>query len=143
MPVKPAIIPCLRYRDAQGAITFLCDAFGFQRHAVHADDKDPSIVHHAQLVREGCMIMLSSVQDSDHAVRAGLKTVAEAGGNTQTLYVVLDDVDAHADRARSAGADVFFEPADQDYGGRVYSARDPEGYVWSFGSYDPWADGAA
>jgi uncharacterized glyoxalase superfamily protein PhnB len=39
----------------------------------------------------------------------------------------------------AAGADIFFEPEDQDYGGRVYSARDPEGYVWSFGSYDPWA----
>jgi uncharacterized glyoxalase superfamily protein PhnB len=31
-------------------------------------------------------------------------------------------------------------PEDQDYGGRVYSARDPEGHVWSFGSYDPWAE---
>lgn len=143
MPVKPAIIPCLRYRDAQGAITFLCDAFGFQRHAVHADDKDPSVVHHAQLVRKGCMIMLSSVQDSDYAAKSGQKTVAEAGGNTQSPYVVIDDVDAHAAQARTAGADIFFEPADQDYGGRVYSARDPEGYVWSFGSYDPWAEPGA
>jgi uncharacterized glyoxalase superfamily protein PhnB len=140
MPVKPAIIPCLRYKDAQAAITFLCDAFGFERYAVHADDKDPSIVHHAQLVDRGCMIMLSSVQDGDYAGKAGLKTVAEAGGNTQAPYVVVEDVDAHADRARAAGAEIFFEPVDQDYGGRVYSARDPEGNVWSFGSYDPWAD---
>jgi uncharacterized glyoxalase superfamily protein PhnB len=142
MPVKPAIIPCLRYRDAQGAITFLCDAFGFERHAVFADDKDPSVVHHAQLVRNGCMIMLSSIQDSDYAAKAGMKTVAEAGGNTQAPYLVIDDVDAHADRARAAGAEIFFEPADQDYGGRVYSARDPEGNAWSFGSYDPWAPAA-
>lgn len=140
MPVKPAIIPCLRYRDAQGAINFLSDAFGFERHAVYADDQDASIVHHAQLVRNGCMIMLSSLRDSDFADKAGMKTVAEAGGNTQAPYVVIDDVDAHADRARAAGADMFFEPADQDYGGRVYSARDPEGNVWSFGSYDPWAE---
>lgn len=139
MPVKPSIIPCLRYRDAQGAIAFLCDAFGFERHAVYADDKDPSIVHHAQLVRNGCMIMLSSIQDNDYSREAGLTTVAEVGGNTQAPYLVIDDVDGHADQARAAGADIFMAPADQDYGGRVYSARDPEGYVWSFGNYDPWA----
>jgi uncharacterized glyoxalase superfamily protein PhnB len=139
MNVKPAIIPCLRYADAPAAIDFLCNAFGFERHAVHADDKDPAIVHHAQLTDRGNMIMLASLGDSDWAEKAGLRTVAQAGGNTQTVYVVIDDVDGHAARARAAGAEIVSEPEDQDYGGRVYSARDPEGYVWSFGSYDPWA----
>jgi uncharacterized glyoxalase superfamily protein PhnB len=142
MPVKPAIIPCLRYEDAPAAIDFLCRAFGFERHAVYADDKDPAIIQHAQLVDRGNMIMLSSVarSDSEWVEKSGMKTVAQAGGNTQAPYIVLDDVDAHAARARAAGAEIIAEPADQDYGGRVYSARDPEGYVWSFGSYDPWAD---
>jgi uncharacterized glyoxalase superfamily protein PhnB len=141
MSVKPAIIPCLRYEDAPAAIDFLCRAFGFERHAVYADDQDPNIVHHAQLVDRGNMIMLSSAgrNDTEWADKAGMKTVAQAGGNTQAPYIVLDDVDAHAERARAAGAEIIAEPADQDYGGRVYSARDPEGYVWSFGSYDPWA----
>jgi uncharacterized glyoxalase superfamily protein PhnB len=141
MPVKPAIIPCLRYEDAPAAIDFLCSAFGFERHAVYADEKDPSIVVHAQLKDRGCMIMLSSIgrADSEWAAKAGMTTVAKAGGNTQAPYVVIDDVDSHAERARAAGAEIISEPEDQDYGGRVYSARDPEGYVWSFGSYDPWA----
>mgnify|MGYP003580264080 CR=1 FL=1 len=139
MPVKPAIIPSLRYRDAPAAIDFLCSAFGFERHAVHADPADASINHHAQLVRDGNMIMLSSARESDYARRAPMVTVAEAGGNTQAPNIVIDDVHAHAARARAAGAEIVAEPADQDYGGRVYSARDPEGYVWSFGSYDPWA----
>jgi len=141
MPVKPAIIPCLRYEDAPAAIDFLCRAFGFERHAVYADDKDPTIVQHAQLVDRGNMIMLSSVgrSDSEWVEKSGMKTVAQAGGNTQAPYIVLDDVDGHAARARAAGAEIIAEPADQHYGGRVYSARDPEGYVWSFGSYDPWA----
>jgi uncharacterized glyoxalase superfamily protein PhnB len=60
--VKPAIIPSLRYEDAPAAIDFLCDAFGFRRRAVHADPEDATIVHHAQLVRDGHMIMLSSVR---------------------------------------------------------------------------------
>jgi uncharacterized glyoxalase superfamily protein PhnB len=139
MTVKPAIIPCLRYADAPAAIDFLCRAFGFERYAVYADDKDPGIVHHAQLTDRGTMIMLASLDDSEWAEKAGLRTVAEAGGNTQTVYVVIDDVDGHAARARAAGAEIVSEPEDQDYGGRVYSARDPECYVWSFGSYDPWA----
>ena len=139
MAVKPAIIPCLRYADAPAAIDFLCAAFGFERHAVYADAEDPGIVHHAQLSDRGNMIMLASLGDSEWAEKAGLKTVAEAGGNTQAPYIVIDDVDAHAERARAAGAEIVSEPEAQDYGGSVYSARDPEGYVWSFGSYDPWA----
>jgi uncharacterized glyoxalase superfamily protein PhnB len=143
MPVKPAIIPCLRYRNAPAAIEFLCNAFGFERRAVYADEADPSIVHHAQLTDRGLMIMLASVTDSDWAAKAGMRTVAEAGGNTQAPYIVIDDVDGHAERARAAGAGIVTEPEDQDYGGRVYSARDPEGNIWSFGSYDPWAEPGA
>ena len=87
MSVKPAIIPCLRYADARTAIEFLCGAFGFVRHAVYADDTDPSIIHHAQLTDRGNMIMLASVGDSEWADKAGLRMVTEAGGNTQThLY---------------------------------------------------------
>lgn len=141
MPVKPAIIPCLRYDDAPAAIAFLCNAFGFERHAVHADAANPAIIHHAQLVRDGCMVMLASPSDNEWSQKAGMKSVREAGGNTQAPYLVIDDVDGHAARARAAGAEIVAAPADQDYGDRVYSARDPEGFVWSFGSYDPWDAG--
>lgn len=140
MPVRPAIIPNLHYEDAPAAIEFLCNAFGFEKRAVHADDQDPKLVQHAQLTFQGNMIMLSTLGKSEYAELAGLKTVRDAGGNTQLCYIVIDDVDGHAAKARAAGADIFSEPEDQDYGGRVYSARDPEGNVWSFGSYDPWAD---
>ena len=129
MPVKPAIIPCLRYEDAPAAIDFLCRASGFERHAVDANAADPTRIDHAQLVREGQMIMLSSVADSDHTPAAPMTTAAKAGGNTQAPYLVLDDVDGHAARAQAEGADIFMQPADQDYGGRNYSARDLEGNV--------------
>lgn len=139
MSVRPAIIPNLRYHDARSAITFLCDAFGFTEHAVHTDPNNASRIQHAQLLFAGQMVMLASAEASPFAEAAPLRTVREAGGNTQTLYVVLDDVDGHADRARQAGADIFMEPEDQSYGGRSYSARDPEGNAWSFGSYDPFS----
>jgi uncharacterized glyoxalase superfamily protein PhnB len=40
-------------------------------------------------------------------------------------------------RAASAGAEIVMEPQDQDYGSRDFSARDPEGFVWAFGTYRP------
>ena len=139
MPVRSQIIPNLRYDDAPAAIDFLCRAFGFTERAVFRDDNDPAIVAHAQLRHGDQLIMLASAVASEWATDAPLKTVRQAGGNTLTLYLVIDDVDAHAERAHAAGADIFMAPRDQDYGGRGYGARDPEGNAWSFGSYDPWA----
>ena len=139
MPVRPAIIPAIRYADAPAAIDFLCRAFGFTRHAVYQDPAQPDMIAHAQLVRDGQMIMLSSVQDTSFAAAAPMVTVAQAGGNTQSIYVVLDDVDGHASTAREQGADIFMEPEDQPHGGRSYSVRDPEGNAWTFGNYDPFA----
>ena len=140
MSVRPQIIPNLRYDDAPAAIDFLCAAFGFTRHAVHVNEQDASLIDHAQLRFGHHLLMLGSTVASDWASTAPLKTVREAGGNTQTLYLVIDDVDAHCIRARAAGATIFVEPHDPGYGGRVYGARDPEGNAWSFGSYDPLAD---
>jgi uncharacterized glyoxalase superfamily protein PhnB len=51
----------------------------------------------------------------------------------------VEDADKHYARAVAAGAEIVMELRDEDYGGRDYSCRDPEGHVWNFGSYDPWA----
>ena len=66
-----------------------------------------------------------------------MKTVAEAGGPTVGLYLIVENVDAHAARARAAGAEIFREPVSNDYGGeyamdRSYGARDPDGHLWFF-----------
>ena len=137
--MRHEIIPNLRYADAPRAIEFLCAAFGFERGAIYPDEKDPRIIQHAQLVWHDRMITVSSATDTEHARAGRLKTPAQAGGVTVGLYFTVEDVDAHADRARAAGAKIFDGPNDKDYGGRGYSAHDPEGNVWSFGSYDPWA----
>ena len=57
---------------------------------------------------------------------------------TQSVYVIVDDADAHCVRAKAAGAEIIKDVEDQDYGGRLYSCRDREGHLWSFGTYDPW-----
>ena len=133
---KGNIITSMRYRDAAAAIEWLCNAFGFTKHLI-VPGPDGSIAH-AQLVLGDGMIMLGSVADDDYGRM--VKTPQEAGGNTQCAYVVVDEIDGHYRRAMAAGAQIVMEIADQEYGGRLYSAKDPEGYLWNFGSYDPWAE---
>ena len=130
-----AVIPSFRYDDAPGMIDFLCDAFGFERNLV-VPDGDGGIAH-AQLTLGGGMIMLGSAREDDFGDL--VSTAKAAGAITSSAYVVVPDVDAHCARARAAGAEIVMAPADQDYGGRLYAARDPEGQLWNFGSYDPWA----
>ncbi|MDH7640109.1 VOC family protein [Sphingomonas oryzagri] len=138
--MRPAIIPSIRYEDAPAAILFLCDAFGFLPHAIYPDEEDEQIIHHAQLVLDGNMLMLGSALPGEAQERYGWVTPEEAGGVTSSLYVVVEDVDGHCERARANGATIIDEPHENDgYPGRGYAARDPEGHVWSFGSYDPFA----
>jgi uncharacterized glyoxalase superfamily protein PhnB len=70
-----------------------------------------------------------------HAGDGGLglaKSARTLGALHAGVYVFVDDVDAHCERARSAGAKVLIEPADQAWGDRMYCATDPEGQFWMF-----------
>ena len=132
---KGNIIPSMRYRDAPAAIEWLCNVFGFEEHLVVPGPG--GTIAHAQLTLGNGMIMLGSVRDDEHG--QWVKTPLEAGGNTQSAYIVIEEIDDHYRKAVAAGAEIVLEIAEQDYGGKLYSARDPEGYLWNFGSYDPWA----
>jgi uncharacterized glyoxalase superfamily protein PhnB len=57
---------------------------------------------------------------------------------SQGLYVVIADADAHFERAKAEGAEILLDIKTQDCGGRDYTCRDVGGYVWTFGTYDPW-----
>src|SRR6266480_3611152 len=104
------IIPCLRYRDAPRMIEWLCQAFGFERHLVVEDGKGG--IAHAQLTLGPGMIMLGTAWGDD-----------DPFGRLQS---------------KPAGAEIVIEIKDEDYGGRVFSCRAPEGHLWNVGSYDPW-----
>lgn len=130
-----AIIPSFAYANAPKAIDFLCSAFGFTKHAVY--EGDGGTIEHAQLKLGSSFIMLGSARPRPEWPS---HTPLELGGATGGVYVVLEsdaDVDALCERARAAGATIAREPASPEYGGRDYSARDTEGYLWSFGSYRP------
>jgi uncharacterized glyoxalase superfamily protein PhnB len=120
------IFPTLRYDDAGKAINFLIDAFGFERHAVYSGDNGD--IRHAELRLGNGLVMLGSATGDIGATR----------GRGGAIYIVVCDPDAHANRARAAGAELIRDPHDTDYGSREYGARDPEGNVWSFGTYQPF-----
>jgi uncharacterized glyoxalase superfamily protein PhnB len=125
----PTISPTLRYRDAQAAISWLCEAFGFERNMIVPGEN--GTVVHAQLSYHGGMVMLGSAGRGSEYDR-----IAPPPGSG-SAYVVVDDVDAHHDRAKAAGAEIVYPLTDQEYGSRDYGARDPEGNLWSFGTYRP------
>jgi uncharacterized glyoxalase superfamily protein PhnB len=127
----------MRYRDAPAAIEFLCNVFGFEKHLVVPGEN--GIIAHAQLTLGNGMIMLGSVRDNEFGKL--IKQLDEIDAKvTQSPYIIVADIDDHYEQAKEAGADIIMELEEQDYGGKLYVARDPEGHVWNFGSYDPWAE---
>lgn len=130
------IIPTFIYRDAPAAIDFLCRAFGFTSYLVVPGEGDTIV--HAQLSFGQGMVMLSSTTGKGEYDQL-VKTPAELGGVAGAApYLIVTDPDAHYAQAKAAGAEILLDIEDKDYGGRGYTCRDLEGYVWSFGSYDPW-----
>jgi uncharacterized glyoxalase superfamily protein PhnB len=123
------IIPTLRYNDAHAAIDLLVNAFGFTTRAVHEDDN--GVVQHAELAYGDGMIMLGDAPREPDANRLDMPV----GGGS--VYIVVDDPDGHYERAKAAGVKIRRELRDEDYGSRGYSAEDPEGNLWSFGTYRP------
>jgi uncharacterized glyoxalase superfamily protein PhnB len=133
--IRATVIPCLRYRDAQAAIEWLCRAFGFEKHLVVPGEG--GTIAHAELSFGNGMIMLGSVKKSEFDRL--MKQPDEIGdAETQTPYVIVSDADALYARAEAAGAKIVLEIKDEDYGGRGFSCRDLEGRLWNFGTYDPW-----
>jgi uncharacterized glyoxalase superfamily protein PhnB len=127
----PTIYPALRYRDAHAAIAWLVKAFGLTEDFVV--EGPGGTIAHAQLGwRGGGMVMLGSVSDGSD----GRLNVATG---PSWLYLVVEDPDEHYRRAVAAGAEIIDPVTDKDYGDRGYTARDPEGNVWSFGTYQPGA----
>lgn len=132
---RATVIPALRYRDAKSAIGYLCDVLGFEKHAVY-EGKDGTIMH-AELSFGNGMIMLGSVTDTPFG-----KNMSQPGdiGNreTQSPYLVVADADAVYERAKKARFEIVLDIKDEDYGGRGFTCRDPEGHIWTVGTYDPW-----
>ena len=136
MTAPSAIIPTLCYHDVRAAMTFLQAAFGFETRMEVPDEQGG--VRHAQLTAGPAMVMLSPARPAGDPFGKFQRTPRELGAGTQSPYMVVPDIDTHHKRAVAAGARVVLGPVDEGHG-RSYSCLDPEGHLWNFGDYDPWA----
>ncbi len=130
------VIPGLRYRDALAAIDWLTRAFGFEKQAVYMGENN--IVMHAQLTFGNGMIMLGSIDNGTEYGKLITQPDEINLRETQSPYLVVKDADATYATAKAAGATIVMDIRDMDYGGRAFTCRDPEGHIWSIGTYDPW-----
>src|SRR5580704_13010002 len=129
------IYPCVRYDNAKAAIAWLKSALGFEEQEVCAGEGDT--IAHAELKLAGNLVMLGSVKDDPYG-----KSPQSLGGATGGIYIAFEtpaQVDACYARAKAAGAEIVRELGDTDYGSHDFGVRDPEGHVWSFGTYRPQA----
>jgi uncharacterized glyoxalase superfamily protein PhnB len=116
--MKRSVYALARYQDCQAALDFLVAAFEFRVH--ETSKNDTGAIKHAELFVGDDMIMIGE---------------GKPGG--PGIYIAVDDVDAHHDHARAAGAAITMELVDQPYGSREYACKDPEGNSWYFGTYRP------
>ena len=117
------ITPYLLYEDGEAAIAFLERAFGF-RLVERMTGAAGGLHAELELPPAGARLYLGQPTE-------GYRNPNEVG-RTSLVYVVVDDVDAHFERARAAGATITEALIDLPFGHRRYSCRDPQGHEWSF-----------
>ena len=130
-PVRVNVFPALKYRDAPAAIAWLVETLGFEERMVVPGPN--GAIAHAQLGFGAGTVMIGSSRSDANDDTNGSGARADDRG----VYIAVDEIDAHCARAKAAGADVGPGPQATDYGSREYSTRDPEGYIWTFGTYWP------
>ena len=122
-------IPIFAYRDILAAHDYLVGVFGFL--SAEVERASSGGVIHAEVRTAGGDRIWLHRDDPEHGMAAPGDGRNASGG----VVVIVDDVDAHYERARAAGAHIDYPPTDQDYGLREYGARDSEGGLWYFASW--------
>lgn len=125
----PRITPNVFYENPAGALDWLAKAFGFTAR-MSMPGPDGSLIH-AEMEVGDSAIMMSPTAGND----AWKSPKSLGGAVTIGLYVYVDGVDAHHERARNAGARIVAEPEDMFWGDRTYVAEDLEGHRWTFAEH--------
>jgi len=124
--VTTTINPVVHFRDLAAGSRFLVEAFGFEQKAAH--QAEDGSLQYVELALNGAPLGLGPTTEG---------SMFDTG--PAVVYISLDDVDSMHDRAKAAGAEILMPPTDQDYGSRDFVAKDAEGNVWCFGTFQPGA----
>jgi uncharacterized glyoxalase superfamily protein PhnB len=131
----PRVIPMLAYEDGPAALGWLVKAFGF-RERMRLTDEDGTLGHGELELGDGVVMLATPTPDYQgprrhrEACEAARKW-SEVPWVIDGVLVHVDDVDAHFERAKEAGATILTEPEDTA-NGRLYRAEDLEGHRWMF-----------
>jgi uncharacterized glyoxalase superfamily protein PhnB len=129
------VVPMVTYEDGPAAMDWLAEAFGFVERTRWLDDEGR--LAHGEMLAGGGVFMLAGLVPGYESPRHHREQCAAAARWSQVPWVVdgamvrVDDVDAHYERARRAGARILSAPEDQPYG-RSYRVEDLEGHRWMF-----------
>ena len=135
-PGWPRISSALYYDGAKAGIDFLVKAFGFEVRLLVEGDQGQ--VEHSELTYGGGLVMVGEASAQRREKFPYMHSPGQVGGaNTQNMMVFVDDVQAHHDRARAAGAKITRPLETHDYGEeywteRGYECEDPGGHHWWF-----------
>ncbi|MEN8181292.1 MAG: VOC family protein [Myxococcota bacterium] len=124
----PRLIPFLFYDDLAAALDWLAKAFGFEPR-MSMPGPDGKIMH-AEMQLRDAVIMMGPASDERQA-----RSPSRLPAVNQSLYIYVDDVDAHFQQAKAAGARIMSEPEDMFWGDRMYYAQDSEGHHWNFAQH--------
>ena len=127
---KIGVWPTLIYTDGQAALKFLTEGLGFTLVVQYAGVAEGSIAHAQLSWPAGGGVMISSIDRNTEP-----NEFDKFADQAQAVYLVHDDPDALWPKVMAAGASVVREMRDEDYGSRGFSVADPEGNVWSIGTY--------
>lgn len=120
-----SIYPTLQYDDLPRALAFISTTLGMRPNNIIKNDDGDAI--HAEVFHGNSAVLVGARKSDPGPFDTG----------RAVLFLVAEEVDAHHNRAVAAGAELVMELTDQPYGSREYAVRDPEGNIWTFGTYRP------
>ncbi len=130
------VVPMLAYENGPAAMDWLARAFGFVE-IVRMVGPDGRLSHGEMATGKAGLIMLATPTPDYQSPKHHRQTCESAARWSKVPYIIdgvllyVDDVDAHFERARTAGATIL-SGVDSGEHGKRYRAEDLEGHRWMF-----------